>query len=80
MKAPFERGENKVIDKNKLRNLIEITFSPLSEDEILRLAKVESKRTGYSIGKMRKFLTDQNAYNPKMMRKVYEKRVGNIVS
>ena len=76
----FENQENTMIDPQKLRNLIEITFSPLSEDEILRLAKVESRRTGYSIGKMRKFLTDRNAYNPKMMRKVYEKRVGNIVS
>jgi len=76
----FENQENTMIDPQKLKNLIEITFSPLSEDEILRLAKVEAKRTGYSIGKMRKFLTDRNAYNPKMMRKVYEKRVGNIVS
>lgn len=76
----LERQENKIIDNQKLRNLIEITFSPLTESEILRLAKVESKRTGYSIGKMRKFLTDRNAYNPKMMRKVYEKRIGNMVS
>ena len=76
----FENQENTMIDPQKLRNLIEITFSPLSEDEILRLAEVESKRTGYSVVKLTKFLTERNAYNPKMMRKVYEKRVGNIVS
>jgi len=74
MKAPFERGENKVIDKTKLKNLIKFVFSPLSEAEILRLAAIESERTGYSIDQLVKLFTDKNSYNPKMMRSFYENR------
>ena len=74
MKAPFERGESKVIDKTKLKNLIELVFSPLNEAEILRLADVESERTGYSIDQLVRLFTDKNSYNPKMMRSFYVRR------
>ena len=78
MKAPFERGENNLIDKTKLRNLIEFVFSPLSEAEILRLATVESERTGYSVDQLVRLFTDKNSYNPKMMRSFFKKRFDNV--
>ena len=78
MKAPFEREENKVVDKIKLKNLIEFVFSPLNEAEILRLAAVESERTGYSIDQLVRLFTDKNSYNPKMMRSFFEKRFDNV--
>ena len=78
MKAPFERVENNLIDKTKLRNLIEFVFSPLSEAEILRLAAVESERTGYSVDQLVRLFTDKNSYNPKMMRSFFKKRFDNV--
>ena len=78
MKAPFERGENNLIDKTKLKNLIEFVFSPLSEAEILRLAAVESERTGYSVDQLVRLFTDKNSYNPKMMRSFFKKRFDNV--